>query len=112
VARIRFYLDENAPVAVAAQLARLDIEAVTGRDLGLRGESDINHPQRATRLGCGFCAHDADFVEMATTGIAHTGVIFGQQHRRGVASWVKFLELIYKVCTAEAMRDRVEYVKS
>lgn len=112
MAPIRFYLDENMPVAVATQLARLGIEAVTVRDLGLRGDSDDKHLQRAAEMGYVFCTHDADFVELASTGIDHAGIIFGQQHKHGVATWVKFLERVYKVCTAEEMRNRVEYVKT
>ena len=112
MANIRYYLDENVPVAVAAQLARRGIEAVTVRALGLRGDSDMNHLQRATSLGYVFCTHDADFIELAMSGIPHAGIVFGQQHKHGVAVWVSFLELVYEVYSAEEMENRVEYVNS
>ena len=50
-AAIRFYLDENMPVDVAEQLRRRGIDAVTVRDLGLLGESDINHLHHAIAEG-------------------------------------------------------------
>ncbi len=109
--RIRFYLDENMPVAVAPQLVRLGIEALTVRDLRLRGDSDRNHLQRAAAMGYVVCTHDADFVRFATSGFEHAGIIFGQQHKHGVSTWVKFLELVYEVYTLEEMHNRVEYVK-
>jgi predicted nuclease of predicted toxin-antitoxin system len=46
-ANIRFYLDENVPVAVATQLKRRQIEVVTARDLHALGDSDEHHFQRA-----------------------------------------------------------------
>lgn len=47
---IRFYLDENVPVAVANQLNRRGIEAITARDLNTLGESDANQLNRATAI--------------------------------------------------------------
>lgn len=75
-APIRYYLDENLPVAVATQLRRRGIDAVTVRDLGLLGDSDYNHLGRATRLGYVFCTNDADFVELAKVGATHAGIVW------------------------------------
>lgn len=47
-ADIQFYLDENMQVAIADQLKRRDIEVITVRDLGIRGESDEAQLTRAT----------------------------------------------------------------
>ena len=49
--RVRFYLDENVPIAVAEQLFRRGIDAVTVRDLGLLGQSDIDHMALANSTG-------------------------------------------------------------
>ena len=108
--RIRFYLDENLPVVVATQLQRRGVEAVTVRDLGFLGDSDPNHLARATRLGYVLCTHDADYVELAADGVAHGGIVFGQQHKHGVGAWVRFLELLASILEAEEMQDRVEYL--
>ena len=109
-ARIRFYLDENVPIAVAAQLKRRGIDAVTVRDLGHLGDSDLNHLQRAAGLGYVLCTHDTDYVEMAAQGVEHAGLVFGQQHRHGVGDWVRFLELLSTVFGPEDMANHVEYV--
>lgn len=110
MAKIRFYLDENVPVAVATQLQRRGIEAVTVRDLDLRGDSDINHLRRAVAMGFVLCTHDSDYVELATTGIEHSGIVFGQQHRHGIGDWVRFLELVHAVYNDDEMLNRIEYI--
>lgn len=109
-AKISFCLDENIPIAISTQLKRRGIEAVTVRDLGHRGDSDSNHLQRAAALGYVLSTHDADYVEMAASGAAHAGIVFGQQHKHGIGDWVRYLELLAAFCQPEEMRDRVEYL--
>ena len=96
-AAIRFYLDENLPIAIGEQLRRRGIDAVTVRDLDLLGESDESHLQRAATMAHVLCTHDADYVEMASSGTDHAGIIFGQQHQHGMGEWVKFIELVHGV---------------
>ena len=108
--RIRFYLDENLPVAVATQLQRRGIAAVTVRDLGFLGDSDSNHLARATRLGYILCTNDADYVNLATAGIEHAGIVFGQQHKHGVGEWVRFLELLASILDPDEMYNRIDYL--
>lgn len=107
---MRFYLDENVPVAVATQLRRRGIEALTVRDLGYLGGGDEDHLQRAASLGYVVCTHDSDFIELAMTGLEHSGIIFGQQHKHGVGDWVRFLELVDAVHESGDMKNRIEYV--
>ena len=109
-AKIGFYLDENVPVSIATQLRRRGIEAVTTRDLARLGDSDINHLKRATSMNLVLCTHDPDYVQLATSGIEHTGVVLGQQHKHSIGDWVRFLELLYALLDAEEMHNRVEYV--
>lgn len=107
---IRFYLDENVPIAVATQLKRRNIEAVTVRDLDLLGDSDINHLHRATQMEYVLCTHDVDYVELAASGVEHTGIVFGQQQWHGIGDWVRFLELVHAVYEPDEMRNRIEYL--
>ncbi len=107
---IRFYLDENVPVAVAAQLQRRGIDAVTVRDLGFLGDSDLNHLVRATRLGYILCTNDADYIDLAVAGIEHPGIVFGQQHKHGIGDWVHFLELLASILDPDEMHNRIEYL--
>ncbi len=107
---LRFYLDENLPVEIAAQLKARGIDMVTVRDLGLLGGSDVNHLQRAAEMGCVLCTFDSDFLRLAGEGTAHAGIVFGQQDRHYIGDWVKFLVLMHAVYTPEDMQNRVEYL--
>jgi hypothetical protein len=109
-AEIRFYLDENVPIAVATQLKRRGIEAVTVRDLGLLGDSDANHLHRAAEMGFVLCTHDVDYVKLATGEMEHSGIVFGQQHRHSIGDWVRFLELVHAVYEPNEMLNRIEYI--
>lgn len=107
---LRFYLDENVPVAVARQLKARGIDVVTARDLGLLGEADVNHLQNATRQGRVLCTFDSDFLDLATAGIEHAGLVFGQQDIHYIGAWVNWLTLMHAVYTSEDMMNRIEYM--
>ena len=109
-ARIRFFLDENVPVAVAEQLRRRGIDAVTVRDLGRLSQSDVDHLALAHHTGRVLCTHDADYLDTGLRGEAHSGIIIGQQHKHGGGRWVAFLELVYNVNSGEEMVGRIEYL--
>jgi hypothetical protein len=106
----RFYLDENVPVQVARQLKFRGIDAVTVRDLGLLGEDDINHLHNATELGYVLCTYDADFLQLASSGLEHSGLVFGQQDIHYIGEWVNFLTLMHAVYTSEEMINRIEFL--
>ncbi len=110
--KVRFYLDENVQVAIAEQLKRRGIEAVTARDLGSLGDEDVDHLERASEMGYVLCTHDADYVDLAASGKEHAGIIFGQQHKHTIGEWVAFLELVHGVYGADEMRNLVEYVRT
>jgi hypothetical protein len=84
---------------------------VTARDLNLLGAEDTNHLARATAMERVLCSHDVDYVELASTGIQHAGIVLGQQDRHDIGAWVTFLTRIHNERTAEAMHNRVEYVR-
>ena len=108
--RIQFYLDENVPLAVAEQLQRRGLTAITVRDSGLLGGDDHNHLRRAYQEGWVLCTHDADFIDMAMAGEPHAGIVFGQQHQHGVGDWVRFLDLVAAVYTPQEMMNHIEYI--
>ncbi|MBX3065927.1 MAG: DUF5615 family PIN-like protein [Anaerolineae bacterium] len=110
MATIKFFLDENMPVAVAEQLRRRGIAAITVTELGLKGESDLAHLKRAEESGFVFCTHDADLLDLAGQGVTHAGIIFGQQELHGIGDWVEFLVLVNAVLTAEEMIDKIEFI--
>jgi hypothetical protein len=109
-ADIRLYLDENLPPRITIQLHRRGITAVTVRDLGLLGDTDQNHLARATALGYALVTADTDYLVLAAAGVQHAGIIFGAQESNSVGDWVKALELICFVYTADEMINHVEYI--
>jgi hypothetical protein len=110
MAELRFYLDENLPPAIAEQLKRRGIEAVTVRELGLLGESDETHLQKALTMGYVLCTHDTDFIALAAQGIEHAGIIIGQQEKHYVGEWVNGLTLYHAIHIVEDMYNRVDFL--
>ena len=106
---LRFYLDENMPVAIAEQLRKRGIDAVTVRELECFGDSDLRHLRRAREQGRVICTNASDFLELAKSGIEHTGIVFGQQDVAFIGAWVVFLELMYGVYQSEELENRVEF---
>ena len=110
MAELRFYLDENVPVAVAGQLRGRGIGVVTARDLGVLHDDDDTHLRRASTMGYVLCTHDVDFVQLARAGMAHAGILVGHPVRHGIGDWVRGLMLYHATYTAEEMLDRVEFL--
>jgi predicted nuclease of predicted toxin-antitoxin system len=110
MAALRFYLDENVPVAIADQLRLRGIDVVTVRDMGLRGVSDAEHLQRATTGGYVLCSFDTDFVVLAKNDVQHTGIIIGQPENHGVGQWVNSLSLYHALLDSEDMHNRLDFL--
>jgi predicted nuclease of predicted toxin-antitoxin system len=109
-AAIRLYLDENLSPKIALQLQRRGIDIVSVHELGLTGDSDENHLNRAAGMGRVLVTADVDFLVMAAEGISHAGIVFGVQENLSIGDWVNSLELIATVYTAEEMNNHVEYL--
>jgi hypothetical protein len=97
-------------VQVADQLHSRGIDAVTVLDLNLLGEDDVDHLQNATQQGRVLCTYDSDFLDMAASGIQHTGIVFGQQEKHYIGTWVNWLALMHAVYTSEEMLNRIEFL--
>ena len=110
MAKLRFYLDENVPIQVARQLALRRIDAVTVRDLDLLGDADRNYLINATVQGRVFCTYDSDFLQIASSGIQHAGIVFGQQDVHYIGDWVSWLSLMHAVYTSDEMSGRIEFL--
>ncbi len=65
---------------------------------------------RATRMGFVLCTYDSDYIELASTGIEHAGIIKGDAEKHWIGEWVKGLELIHAVYTPDEMHNHVEYL--
>lgn len=107
---IRLYFDESVQVEVAEQMKQRGIDAVTVRDLGMLGDSDINHLRRATEMGRVLCTYDTDFLRLNAQGEQHAGITFGFHDRTTYGDWVDGLELICGAMTAAEMQNHIEYL--
>jgi predicted nuclease of predicted toxin-antitoxin system len=106
---VRLYFDENMQGAVLIQLRRRGIDIVTVQELGQRGASDESHIIRAREMQRVICTNDQDFLRLASSGITHAGLVFGSPHTT-IGDWVKSLELLCEVVTAEDMENHIEYL--
>lgn len=109
---IQFYLDEQMPVVIAEQLKRKGIDAVTVKDLQVRGDSDENHLRRASHMGRCVCTMDDDFIELASKGIEHKGIVLGiRADQNTIGNWVRFLVWLHSSITHEQMTNRIEFLR-
>ena len=95
------------PTAVADQLLVHGIDAVSARTLDQLGDTDINHLQRATRIGRVLCTHDQDFLRMANEVVEHAGIAFAQQYEASIGGWVRALRALHTGVSAEDAVGRV-----
>jgi hypothetical protein len=110
VSDIRLYFDENVETAVADQMQARGIECVTVLDLDLLGDSDENHLQRATAMGYVLCTYDSDYTRLHAEGVPHAGIVFAIQRSTTIGDWVRGLEVICGVMSAEEMQNHIEYL--
>jgi predicted nuclease of predicted toxin-antitoxin system len=109
-AAVRLYLDESLSPRIAEQLRRRGIDSVSARDLATLGQSDPDHLARAIAMNRVLVTADPDFLSMAATGLNHPGIVFGAQEDHTIGDWVKGLETLCLVYSADDMIDHVEYL--
>ena len=106
---IKFYLDENIPASVAAQLRQLQIDVVRCQEIGMRTADDADHLALATEQGRILVTFDQDFLTLNATGRIHTGIAFITEPKN-VGVIVKSLIDLHSQRSPEQMRNRVWYV--
>lgn len=107
---LKFYIDENIPPAVAEQLRKHGIDALSVRDLESLGDSDLNHLQRAAAMGRVLCTHDQDFLRMAAQGDEHAGIAFSPQYNATIGGWVRGLRDLHERITPEEAKGQIFYL--
>lgn len=107
---LRFYLDEHLDIEIACQLKRRGIDIVTVPELKTFGQDDLDQLQRAARLGRVFCTNDSDLIELATEGVEHSGIVFGQQEKHFIGTWVRFLLALHEKFHSDELANLVTYV--
>ncbi len=111
-AELRFYLDEHLDVEIARQLKRRGIDVITVPEVQSFGEDDLLQLHRAIRMGRVFCTNDSDLIEIASEGIEHKGIVFGQQEKHFIGTWVKFLIKLHEDFRPNELANLVTYVST
>ena len=104
--QIRLYLDENLSPEITTQLQLHGIDVMRGP----LGQDDIAHLEGAGDLGRVICTEDEDLLSLHDSGVQHAGIIKGLNTTHSIGDWVKFLRFLHSVCTADEMRNTVEFV--
>ena len=107
--RIRFYLDEHVPKAVAKGLRRRGIDVTTVVEAALRGATDEDHLERAKSENRVIFTQDDDFVRLHAAGNEHSGIVYAHQSK-AIGALISGLLLIYHALEAEEMINHVEYL--
>ena len=61
-------------------------------------------------MGRVVCTEDGDFPRLHQTGIAHAGIVKGENSYHGIGDWVKYLEFLHDCYTQEDMQGKLEYL--
>lgn len=107
---LRFYLDENVNPTVADQPRQHGIDAVTARDLGVLGDTDVSHLHRAASLGRVLCTHDQDFLRMAAADDEHAGIAFADHYGATIGGWVRALRNLHAEVRMEEIKGTVRFL--
>jgi len=114
----RLYLDEDfMSEAVLQSLRARTIDVVTARDAGLIRASDdeqLDHAISLQRVLCTFNVRDFNRIhrERISTGRHHHGVIVARQQEYGAGEIVRRLLKLIAAHSAQAMRDRIEFLSA
>lgn len=79
--RIKSYLDEHVPKAVAEGLCRRGVDVITVQELGLQAAEDVKHLERAAGDGRVIITQDADFFACTQQAILTTALSMGISKR-------------------------------
>lgn len=107
--RIRFYLDEHVPKAVAEGLRRRGVDIVTVQERRLQAAEDERHLKRATEEGRVIVMQDADFLRLHEAGLSHQGVVYAPQ-QTSISHMLRSLMLIHDLLTPADMVRHIEFL--
>ena len=108
--KLRFYLDENKNPAIAEQLRRRGLDALSARDVSLLEVSDDLQLGYAATRGRVICTKDSDFANPANWNVEHDGIAFFPDSSASIGYIVEALEEVYRDETAESMKNSLRYL--
>ena len=107
--RIKFYLDEQAPRAVALGLRQRGADVLTAQEAGMRGATDEQQVAFASQEHRVIFTQDADFLRIHAQGHPHAGIAYASQ-TLPIGTIIRGLMLIYDVLELEDMTGHVEFI--
>ncbi len=110
MSEIRFYFDESVELAVSTQLSTGGLDVVSAHSLETLGDADLNHLQRATKMGRVLRTYDTDFLVLASQDIAHAGIIFASQQKASIGAWVREIRMLHGRFDAVDVMGQVIYL--
>ncbi|MEL6771167.1 MAG: DUF5615 family PIN-like protein [Bacteroidota bacterium] len=106
---IRYYTDEHVGRAVVEGLRRRGIDVQTVVEAGLLGATDESHLAYALAESRVVFTQDDDFLRLASTGTAHSGIVYARQGTP-VGDIVRGLVLIHAVLEPAEMVGHIEFL--
>jgi hypothetical protein len=107
---IRFHLDENVDPAIAAGLRCRGVDVTTSPEARLLGARDQIQLAYAHAEGRVLFTHDDDHLKLNAQGVDHSGIAYCHHLRRSIGEIIDGLALIWEICEAEELVNRVEYL--
>ncbi|MBV6441877.1 MAG: hypothetical protein DYG98_23300 [Haliscomenobacteraceae bacterium CHB4] len=107
--RVKFFLDEHIPKAVAKGLRARSVEVLTCAEADRLTFSDSEHLQFALSRGYVVVTADNDFLTLHAQGMHHAGIAFAAKPLT-IGQFVSALLLIHEVLEADEMLDHIEFL--
>ncbi|MFO0949673.1 MAG: DUF5615 family PIN-like protein [Isosphaeraceae bacterium] len=107
---IRFHLDENRPLAIAAGPRRRGIDVTTTPALGFIGAADEAQAAHALAEGRVVVTQDRDFLRLHAAGVAHAGIAYCDNNTRSVGEMIRSLVQMWEQLEPEMMAGRVQFL--
>jgi len=96
--------------AVATDLRRRGIDALTVQESGRAGYPDEEHLAYALAEGRVLATMDADFLALDAAGAQHAGIVYAHPQSLTIGEWVRGLLLIHEILDPEEIAGKVEYL--
>ncbi len=106
---IKFYADVHIAEAVAKALRREGVDFVRAIEAGPQNAADETHLSAACRERRVLVTQDVDFIALHQRGTGHWGIAYFPQGA-GIGYMVSQLLLLFGVCGAEDMQNRLEFL--
>lgn len=108
--RIRFHLDEQMDPDIASALRQYGIDVTTTVSAGLRTSDDDVQFRYICEQRRVLVTDDADFLRICAFRNDHPGIVYCRRSAHTLGEIIRFLLLVYEVCTPEEMVGRTEYL--